>query len=206
MKFDRTRAGTVCPPMEVAGHAVPACYELDGHLFDAHGRWLDPSAPAKPATVAVVSEKPAETEDTKADEAISVDALIAQAGKMPYAKLAKHAKAVLGPECPSGKAAIIAALEAARAAYVARKAAREEASPAKVVPPPADSPSAPATPVTAGGIDLAAWGRGQRDYLFGDVRKAVQGAYHKIVTERRDAVEFLIDQGLIRADQARQDV
>jgi hypothetical protein len=67
------------------------------------------------------------------------------------------------------------------------------------------------------GVDLAAWGRGEREYALSEVRVAIDeyilGEIDKIVDARfvpvkgrRDAVQFLIDEGIIAADEARDDV
>ena len=80
--------------------------------------------------------------------------------------------------------------------------------------PPATEP-APARPSTA--VDLAAWGRGQQDYIFGEVKLAIDehilGEIYKIVDaryvsvqSRADAVKFLIDEGIISSAEARTDV
>ena len=77
--------------------------------------------------------------------------------------------------------------------------------------------SAPRGAVPATGVDLAAWGRGERDYIFAEVQKAIDdyvlGEIYKIVDARfvsvkgrRDAVRFLVAEGIIAADEARDDV
>jgi hypothetical protein len=77
------------------------------------------------------------------------------------------------------------------------------------------SGDAPAKADTA--VDLAAWGRGEREYPFDEVRLAID---ERIIREierivdsrfvslqsRRDAVEWLIKEGLIEAAEARTDV
>lgn len=201
-RLDKTRPmGKITPPMEVGGCDRPAMYEQDGKLFCAHGMECTPDALAPAvATEPVKVEKPAE------EAPMSVEALLRDGPSMPYAKLAKHAKAILGPTCPSGKQPIIDALSAAKTAFEARQAERKTA---KVVEPekapePAVAAAAPAK--ATGGVDLAAWGRGQKDYLFGEVQKALRTAYHVQLSERRAAVEFLIEQKVISAQQARRDV
>src|SRR5262245_52778910 len=63
-------------------------------------------------------------------------------------------------------------------------------------------------------VDLAAWGRGERNYPFREVARAldelVMGEIIQIANARlagtgspRGAVEFLISEGIIDADQAR---
>jgi hypothetical protein len=55
-------------------------------------------------------------------------------------------------------------------------------------------------------VDLLAWARGQKEYLWGEVRKAIKAEFGRNVSERDDAVEFLIAQGKITANEARRDV
>jgi hypothetical protein len=65
-------------------------------------------------------------------------------------------------------------------------------------------------------VDLAAWARG-REYPFGEVQKAIDDyavieiqkmidARFSGITDRRKAVQFLIAEGIIDADEARTDV
>jgi hypothetical protein len=74
---------------------------------------------------------------------------------------------------------------------------------------------APKPPSTA--VDLAAWGRGQREYPFDEVKLAIDEhilrEIYKIVDarfvslkSRADAVRYLIDEGFISSAEARQDV
>jgi hypothetical protein len=66
-------------------------------------------------------------------------------------------------------------------------------------------------------IDLAAWGRGERNYIFREVAHAiddlVMGEILQIANARlagtespRGALDFLISEGIIDADEARQDL
>lgn len=75
----------------------------------------------------------------------------------------------------------------------------------------ADAPSAPDD-----AVDLAAWARGDEDYSFDEVDKAIRDwALKKVsdfadrvasIEEPRDAVRFLIEEGFIDGDDARIDV
>jgi hypothetical protein len=72
-------------------------------------------------------------------------------------------------------------------------------------------------PAPGAAVDLAAWGRGDREYPFDEVRLAID---ERIIREierivdsrfvslrtRRDAVEWLVKEGLIEAAEARTDV
>lgn len=197
IRFDKKRPyGKIAPPMTIDGYDLPAMYEQDGRLFDAYGYECKPGASRARDAEA--------DDDTTTDGPMSVDALLRDADTMQYARLLKHAKQILGPTCPNGKQPIIAALREAKAAYEQRQATRRTARPATEAPTPAEA-GTPA-PVVAGGVDLAAWGRGQKDYLFGEVQKAIRATYHAQLSERRDAVQLLIDQGVITARDARQDV
>lgn len=85
-----------------------------------------------------------------------------------------------------------------RAAARAANAKAPSPEPIPAAPPPANG--------VVNGIDLAAWGRGQQEYLFAEVRKAVKKGYGAALDERRAVVDFLIEQRVIPAAQARKDV
>jgi hypothetical protein len=78
-----------------------------------------------------------------------------------------------------------------------------------------DSPAQPsADPGIA--LDLAAWGRGEQNYAFDEVKKAIDDwTFDKVrsladrvvaIEDPRDALEYLIDEGVIDEDEARTDV
>lgn len=52
-------------------------------------------------------------------------------------------------------------------------------------------------------VDLVAWGRGEVEYLWGDVAKAFVDQYGRVVTNKRDAVDTLIEFGAIQPGEAR---
>lgn len=158
--------GRVSPPLEVDGCELPAHYEQDGVLFDAHGHPCRKEDAAKPAPVVV----------TTVETAPVVETVVIAPVEPPV------------DESPRKKRA------AARAANA--KAPSPEPIPA--APPPANG--------IVNGIDLAAWGRGQQEYLFAEVRKAVKKGYGAALDERRAVVDFLIEQRVITAAQARTDV
>ncbi len=87
-----------------------------------------------------------------------------------------------------------------------KRAAARAAANAKAPAPEAIPAPPPPTNGVVDGVDLAAWGRGQREYLFNEVRKAIKKGYGAQFTERREAVDFLIEQRVIVAAQARKDV
>lgn len=53
----------------------------------------------------------------------------------------------------------------------------------------------------SGAIDLGAWGRGEAKYLFDEVRRTIRDTLHRDVTNREDAIEILIEAGLLHAPQ-----
>lgn len=220
-KLDRSRPdsiGTVSPPWQPDDCDRPAHYEQDGRLYDAHDRLIEPGKPAPKETVAAMPVAAAVDAEPDAEDGLSPAQLVAQADTLPYGTFRKRAKEILGETCPSGKVAIVAALNAAIEAYAARVAARRGPSPAPTPTKSAgmtwggltgEEPAPSAAPLKPGEIDLAAWARGQREYLFAEVRKAIRGKYNKQITgeyERRDAVEFLVEQKLVSAVEARKDV
>jgi hypothetical protein len=52
--------------------------------------------------------------------------------------------------------------------------------------------------------DLALWGRGAKDFIWAHIKDAILAHYNRAVDNRRDAVDLLIDEGLVRPDQARE--
>jgi hypothetical protein len=75
----------------------------------------------------------------------------------------------------------------------------------------------PATPKDSTAVDLAAWGRGEREYLWAEVQKAIDdyamAEIEKIIqarfagiTDRAAAVDLLVEEGIIEPGQARRDV
>lgn len=91
----------------------------------------------------------------------------------------------------------VATAPAAASAPASNEAPAEAAAAAK---------PAPAAPVQAGAIDLAAWGRGEVDYLNGQLTRAAKSQLGIQVTERRDLLEQLVAKGLVTAEGARVDL
>lgn len=118
---------------------------------------------------------------------------------MPFMAFKKAARAHLGDATPALKADIIAALKV--------KAAAAQ----KVPPPPPNGAPAPSKAsttketVASNGVDIVAWvdKRIAKQYLMGDVYKAIKLLYNKVVSNERDAVNFLIDEGVIAPEFAR---
>jgi hypothetical protein len=55
-------------------------------------------------------------------------------------------------------------------------------------------------------VDLAAWARGEMDYLTGELLEAVDGKHALVVTSRREALDLLLAEGVITVAEARLDV
>lgn len=105
--------------------------------------------------------------------------------------------------------------DVAEAPAPAAKAAAPAPGKVKGTPKTAAAPKAPAGKKAAAtaapaadtsGVDLAAWGRGQKDYLSQEVFKAIRGKFNAVLSERRDAVDLLIKEKVITAEEARRDV
>lgn len=224
-KLDRSRAfGKITPPYDGDGEFDrPAFYNQDGVFFDQHDREIVPGQPLRqvvphaPGPV-TADEEPRHPLDHDGDghpggslpagevKAMSPYDLLREADSMPWAQFRKQARAILGETCPGTKVDIKRALEEAIEGYEASRQRRAERAIETSEPKAAPAPQQPAKPGKPSGVDLAAWGRGRQEYLFGDIRKAIQSQYGKVVTERHDAVDFLIEQGLITAESARKDV
>lgn len=216
LKLDRSRdVGNITPPWQPEDCDRPAYYEQDGKLFDAHGFQIIPGKDGP--------KMETETSDAKAvSDALTPYDLLRQADVMPWAAFRKRAREILGDTCPASKADIVVALQGAVQHFEERQKARkpgpkvatgEEKSPGltwngltgqeeaeALTAKPAAPPSKP------GEVDLAAWARGQKDYLFAEVRKGIRAKFGTVVTERDDAVNLLVDNGVITQAEARKDV
>lgn len=199
MKLDRSKAfGKISPAYQEGDMDRPAYFEQDGKFYDAHDRLIEPGKPLAPPPP--LSATP--TGATEDDTAMSATRLLAEADTMPWPKFRAAAKKVLGETCPSDKEGIKAALTAGIAAVQEREAKRAPAANGLTW----DSLTGGKEAAAAGGVDLGAWAAGQREYLFGEIQKTIRKTYNKQVTERRDAVSFLVEQGVLTAAQARTDV
>lgn len=116
----------------------------------------------------------------------------------------KKAREVLGDTCPSDKAGIKQALAIAIEKFQERQAKRQKLP--ETTAGLTFSDLTGEAEYTVGTVNLAAWGRGKQQYIFGEVAKAIRTKFHKQVSERRDAVDFLIEQGVVSAAEARKDV
>lgn len=216
-KLDRNRPfGNITPPFHEEPYDRPAYYEQDGKIFDAHDRLIEAGKPLKD------EEPPAKAEVKDAAADMGPATLLANAGAMPWAAFRKRAKEILGDTCPAGKGEIIEALKAAIQHYEARQQKRSTKPAAEKKTAgltwnkiageddgegePENLTAKPSKPTNPAEIDLAAWARGQKDYLFGDIRKSIRVKFHASVTERRDALSLLIDEKVIQAAEARKDI
>lgn len=124
---------------------------------------------------------------------------------LPWMTFRRAAMRILGPSCPASKTAILSELQKAVNDVDAYASEQRTAAATKKIRQPKGDPG----PVKVKGgreVDLAAWARGQKDYLWGDVQKAIRQQFHRQVTARRDALETLIEEHVIPADQARKDI
>jgi hypothetical protein len=78
-----------------------------------------------------------------------------------------------------------------------------DAAPAAVA---AAAPPAAAASAKPGEIDLAAWGRGETNYLSGQLTKAARAQFNVQLTERRDILDALIERGMVTLEGARTDL
>jgi hypothetical protein len=54
--------------------------------------------------------------------------------------------------------------------------------------------------------DLAAWARGTTDYPEAELLESVEARHHEIALSRKEALEYLIERGVVSAAEARQDL
>ena len=214
-KLDRSRPfGTVTPPWQDDDFDRPAFFEQDGRFFDQFGIEIIRGVP--------LSKMKLEKQETKDDHTQKAEKppmnpvqLLRQADTMPWSRFKKEAKRILGDACPASKAEIKIALEQAIAAYRQRQQVRmarvgqseEPGTPVVAQSPRNTSVPAPTGPAKGStSVDLEAWARGKKDYLIGDLRKAFKLKYNKVITERRDALDFLIEQRVVTPQEARKDI
>lgn len=186
--FGKITGETFVPP----GADRPAMYEQEGKFFDNHMMLIGTGG-----TQAEIPADDADDGQTVEDDdlpTMTVAELISQANTMSWPAFKKKAQQTLGPSCPPTKIAIVEALKGAQQEFDTR--AQKRAKDRGVTPPPVSSSS----------VDLGAWARGQREYLWGDIKKAIKAEFGRNVSERDDAVEFLIAQHVIAAGEARRDV
>jgi hypothetical protein len=73
---------------------------------------------------------------------------------------------------------------------------------APVAPPPVVPPVPPVAPAT-GEVDLAAWARGDKKYLFGRVRDLIAAKFSIDVSDERSAVDALLSEDVVQPDEVR---
>jgi hypothetical protein len=138
-------------------------------------------------------EKPVEVEaDVQMKEGDWADAareLLRKADSMQFMQFAIKAAALLGGDNPpSNKKDIVAALQSRLDAMAgpAKPAAKKAAKVAE----------------DDGAVDLAAWARGEKKALFDDVAKAIRESYARDVSTVPDALDLLIEEGVVSDDEA----
>jgi hypothetical protein len=201
----RKEYGEVSPPWH------GACFEQDGRLFDAEGEevvvpgYNPPPAPQPLETQAPspAADKPAEKSDLDAPEiepqGYSPAELIVIGEDMPFFTFRAAAKQILGEDStPRKKADIVDALRGMiLGTYSAEPEQVEEPAPLP------EEPIVDLPPVAEGEVDLVLWAKGGANYMFSDVRVAIRDKYNRQVSSTQNAVEALIDEGVVKAEQAR---
>lgn len=213
LKLDRFKPfGTVHPPEIQSGHDRPAAAFQDGKWFDAHDREI---VPGQPLSAAMAAD---DVDENAPDQPMGPAELLAGADSIALALFQREARRILGEACPAAKHDMVRALKKVVGEFGERprKQRLPRAAPEAPDSDPPDTgeeakPQVPAKPAKAkaGSVDLAAWARGHKDYLFGDVRKALRQQYSVQIAganERMDALQFLIANGVVTAAEARADI
>lgn len=192
--------GKFCPPWK------GVAFEQDGHYYDSkHNEVTADGEPVLNGKIGVIEEEtpaeapvPPKSKNGDSGELYIDITDLLERKNMPFMAFKKAARQHLGDSTPTLKADIIRALEA--------KAAAAQTPPP---PPPNGGPTHnkenPKPHVAPNGVDLVAWmdKRVGKQYLMGDVFAAIQVLYHRKVSNERDAVNFLIDEGVVPAEYAR---
>ena len=209
---------TFIPP----GGDRPALYQQDDRYFDNNDREIEPGVPLAAARA----------RRRQADEHKAAAELLAHADKMQPAIFKSMARIVLNAKtCPSKKGDIVAALEAMVARSKAGASIEDEevdtspkapevngqkggvsfqsmiaAKPAATAPAAKPSQPAKAAPPPAPQVNLAAWGRGEAEYPFHDIRRNIEERLGVAVTDMPAALTALVDKGLVEFKDARKDL
>lgn len=210
-KFNRTKSyGTISPAWQGAS------YMQDGQYYDSNFNWIETSDSEQLAPQA------AEAPDPSAEARLI---LMAEDPKVSWAAFRKQARLLLD-YCPAKKNEIVDALKQqildnalAASGLEVITSDDDDATGGvtwgsnverkKVVttkePILDDAEHVAETNVAAtndGPVDLSAWGQGKAEYIFADVQTAIRTKFARQVTEKHDAVELLVDEGVISADAA----
>lgn len=189
--------GKFCPPWR------GVAFEQNGRYYTAEHREVDQDGRPLADVIVVENGKEPDYGLPEADKpkngnhdigpVIPIADLLA-ATNMPFMAFKKAARGHLGDATPALKADIITALKAKEAASQ---------------PPPKNEAPAPSQAsketVAPNGVDIVAWAdkRIGKNYLMGDVYKAIKQLHNKVVSNERDAINFLIDEGVVEAQYAR---
>jgi hypothetical protein len=195
MRFHKERPyGEMCPPYRGVR------YVQDGHYFTAEGVEVTeegkPIGNGKAESPKVEIESP-KVENVTSGEVWTAESLIEAAPTMAIGTLKKHAKPLLEGKVPSLKADVVSALKAKVSAV----------APVAEAPKPVSKgmtwDSLNGNPAPINGVDLYAWATGGKEYLMGDVYKAIRVKDNKVVNNARDAINHLIDSGFVPPEIAR---
>lgn len=207
MRLNKAKSfGTIYPPLQDPDMDRPARFEQSNRLFDQNGYEIIRGQPGPTADEIAAEHEQAKSAETSDPDTVTAGQLIALASTMPFMRFRSLARDLLGPRCPTTKDGIVKVLgEVPATTQLHKQSAGDPANgdpddPAQTGEPPA---AASVLTPTSAAINLAAWGRGQIDYRFADVRDAIRRHYNRVVTEVPDAVEALIDVGLVPPMEAR---
>lgn len=189
----------------ISGTGIRASFEQSGH--DGKARYYDSQGVEVDLATGERLEEPVVEAD--ASGAIVMDGVAwadrarelmrqAEAGEIKqFTGWALKCAALLGGDNPpSNKADIVAALQK-RLDAMAGPTGAPASDPTKVT-----AAVKPVAKIADGPIDLGAWARGQQRYLFDDVAKVIRETYSRDVSTTPDALDLLIEEGVVNADEA----
>ena len=110
--------------------------------------------------------------------------------KLPFIQWAVKAAALLGGNPPASKRDLLAELEK-RARALENQAANAEKAKKKA-----------GKASTGKGVDLKLWAEGKKKYLFDEVQKAIRAKYSREVAHEADAIDMLIEEGVVNPEKA----
>lgn len=219
-KFDRTKDyGIITPPWK------GAWFHQNGLFYDSGGepiRELNDEVESEQIEQEEVKKRSKKEVEPKEPRPLdppemTANELLNRADTMRFLAFRSHAHRILGSTDLRKKDELIDALLAEVHKSPEGQSSREmlswdgvsKDSDGKTPAATEDAPQAPPenqTPAVDGeGVDLGAWVRGFREYLMGDVTKAIRETYNRQATTKYDAAQTLIEERVVNPEDVRAD-
>ncbi len=183
--------GTITPPLN------GAVFQQNDEYYDALGHRLAKDESGLPIAVAL------DPEEIDPDTLPTAHELLINKDKMPFFKWKGHAKRILGPESPGNKDGLVEMLKSVRNNQVGMHRAPDPAVENQTATE-AEISKQDLDPAQNGDVDIVGWAKGEKQYLMAQITKVIRARFHIQCTTMRDAIDFLIQQGVVTGEEAMQ--